>query len=162
MGINLNSRKFIFYFFGGYLFLIVALIFFSSSADLTGGGSTEDLVQSFEEGMAHTEKKKEEKAIKEPLWDVPNHIAAPILIMASILDIVIILLWARNENKKWEAQESGIIPVKKRWSDSKWFWNIVALGIVQPKSGRIVVNWRNLVAAFVLLTILKFAILDQL
>jgi hypothetical protein len=159
---KLNSKKFLFYFFGGYLFLIVALIFFSSSADISGGGSTENIVPSFEEGMAHTEKKNEEKAKKEPLWDVPNHIAAPILIMASILDIVIILLWARNENRKREAQEAGIIPVKKRWSDSKWFWNLLALGVVQPKNGRIVVNWRNLIAAGILLTVLKFAILDQL
>ena len=67
LGTNLNSKKFLFYFFGCYLSLIVALIFFSSSADLTGGGSTEDIVQSFEEGMAHTEKKNEEKAKKEPL-----------------------------------------------------------------------------------------------
>ncbi|NMH71672.1 hypothetical protein HF078_01150 [Bacillus sp. RO2] len=162
MEAKLNSKKFLFYFFGGYLFLIVALIFFSSSADISGGGSTENIVPSFEEGMAHTEKKNEEKAKKEPLWDVPNHIAAPILIMASILDIVIILLWARNENRKREAQEAGIIPVKKRWSDSKWFWNLIALGVVQPKNGRIVVNWRNLIATGILLTVLKFAILDQL
>ncbi|KMJ57427.1 hypothetical protein AB685_15490 [Bacillus sp. LL01] len=162
MKTNLNSKKFLFYFFSGYLFLILALIFFSSSADLTGGDSTADLVQSFEEEMAHTEKKNKEKAEKKPLWDVPNHIAAPILIMASILDIVIILLWARNENRKREAQEAGIIQEKRRWTDSKWFWNIVAIGIVQPKSGRIVVNCRNLVAAFVLLTVLKFAILDHL
>ncbi|TYS67439.1 hypothetical protein FZC76_12665 [Sutcliffiella horikoshii] len=162
MEAKLNSSKFLFYFFGGYLFLIVALIFFSSSADISGGGSLEDIIPSFEEGMAHTEKKNEEKAKKEPLWDVPNHIAAPILIMASILDIVIILLWARNENRKREAQEAGIIPVKKRWTDSKWFWNFIALGVVQPNNGRIVVNWRNLIAAVILLTVLKFAILDQL
>ena len=105
--------------------MIVALIFFSSSADLTGGGSTEDIVQSFEEGMAHTEKKNEEKA---------------------------------RSSRSWKHS----IPVKKRWTDSKWFWHIIALGIVQPKNGRIVVNWRNLLAAFVLLTVLKFAILDQL
>ncbi|NLP50071.1 hypothetical protein [Bacillus sp. RO1] len=162
MEAKLNSSKFLVYFFGGYLFLIVALILFSSSADISGGGSTEDIVPSFEEGMEHAEKKNEEKAKKEPLWDVPNHIAATLLIMASILDIVIILLWARNENRKREAEEAGIIPMKKRWTDSKWFWNIIAIGVVQPKNGRIVVNWRNLIAAGILLTVLKFAILDQL
>ncbi|QFT87988.1 hypothetical protein FIU87_04900 [Bacillus sp. THAF10] len=159
---EIQSRKFLFYFFGGYLILMLALIFFSSSTDLTGKGSKEEFTKSFQESLAHTEKRNEEKAKKEPLWDVPNHIAAPILILASILDIAIILLWARNENRKREAQEAGNIQIKKRWSDHKWFWNVIAMGVVQPKNGRIVIVWRNLIAALILLTALKFVVLDRL
>lgn len=161
--LKLSSKHLPLLFFGGYALIILAVIYFASTANITIEGNTEKFTDTFQVNMEETKKIQEEKAAtRKPLWDVPDHIAATAMVLASILDIVIILLWARNENKKREAEEAGIIPIKKRWTDSKWFWNIIAMGVVQPKEGRIRINWRNMLLAMAMLTGVKFLVLDRL
>ncbi|MFE7060682.1 hypothetical protein ACFVAD_00855 [Sutcliffiella sp. NPDC057660] len=161
--LKLSSKHLPLLFFGGYALIILAVIYFASTTNITIEGNTEKFTDTFQVNIEETKKiQKEKAATRKPLWDIPNHIAATAMILASILDIVIILLWARNENKKREAEEAGIIPVKKRWTDSTWFWNIIAMGVVQPKEGRIRIKWRNMILAIALLTGVKFLVLDRL
>ncbi|MCA1320446.1 hypothetical protein LC085_11045 [Bacillus tianshenii] len=160
---QLSSKHLPIVFFGGYAIIILAVIYFASTANIEIEGNKEKLTETFQVKIEETKKIQQEKvANSKPLWDIPNHIAATAMILASILDIVIILLWARNENKKREAQEAGVIPIKKRWTDSKWFWNIIAMGVVQPKDGRIRIIWRNMLLALALLTGVKYLVIDRL
>jgi hypothetical protein len=55
----------------------------------------------------------------------------------AILDIVIVILWTIKDNQKLEGRE---ITSKRRWRDTKIFWNIVALGVVQPKDNKYSIN----------------------
>lgn len=77
---------------------------------------------------------------------------------ASVSDVAIILIWARHVNRKKEGREDTKIGL----TDRKWFWNIVALGIVQPKDSKLVLNWRNLILAVAAMYILKKYALDSL
>ncbi|WP_417898838.1 hypothetical protein ABN702_22675 [Bacillus haimaensis] len=159
----LSSKHLPLLFFSGYALIILAVIYFASTANIIIEGNSEKFTETFQVNMEETKKIQEEKvANRKPLWDIPDHIAATAMVLASILDIVIILLWARNENKKREAEEAGIIPIKKRWTDSKWFCSIIAMGVVQPREGRIRINWRNMLLAIAFLTGVKFLVLDRL
>lgn len=103
-----------------------------------------------EELKRYEEKRKQEELLKkqEKGWEVSNELAVTAITLGSILDIVIVLLWARSENRKRE----GIPPPdKKRWRDSKIFWNIVAMGVVQPKGHKLKVNWLNMIGVFLLI-----------
>ncbi|WP_377929043.1 hypothetical protein [Bacillus salitolerans] len=51
-------------------------------------------------------------------------------------------------------KREGEIQPKKQWTDLKWFWNIVAFGVVHPK-----INWKNFIQfVIIMMDLLKLAI----
>jgi hypothetical protein len=121
-----------------------------------------EVSQTFQMEMKKYEEKKQEKERKNAdRWKPSKRFVATAIAIASVLDVVIILIWARFENKK-RAGQSTAITAKRRWTDQKWFWNVVALGIVQPKNNKIVVNWLNFIVVIVVLYFLKQYIIDRL
>lgn len=90
------------------------------------------------------------------LFNVSDEAAIIAVTAGAILDIVIVILWARRENKKIERNE---VPRKKRWRDTKLFWNIVAMGVIQPKDGKYAVNWFNMIGVTILVHVLLYFLL---
>jgi hypothetical protein len=105
--------------------------------------------------VEHSQMKNEQIENKEGTpskWKPSEKFTLTAVTAASIADVVIILLWARHENKKRE-NESNV--QKKRWAERKWFWHIVAMGIVQPKENKLVINWRNFILFIITMYLIK-------
>jgi hypothetical protein len=77
--------------------------------------------------------------------------------LSSVLDILIIVIWARHENKKRERDGKGSSS-RFKWTEKKWFWSIIAFGITQPNNGRLSINWKNLIIFMVLMSIFKYCL----
>jgi hypothetical protein len=92
-------------------------------------------------------------------WRPSDRFVIIALTASSILDIVIVLLWARHENRKREGKPQT---VKPRLTDRKWFWNIVAMGIVQPNNNKLVISWRNLILVIIAMYFVKKSLVDQM
>lgn len=155
------SKKASIYFFAGYAFLMISLIYFALNVNLDEVEQANDyeVSDTFSEELKRAEAKSAQRAAKiEGKWQPSNQFIMIAMISASILDIVIILLWAHYENKK----KQGGVDNPRRITNKKWFWNFIALGIVQPKDGRIVLNWKNLIGFILLMILLKFWISDRL
>ncbi|MDZ5473722.1 hypothetical protein SM124_18550 [Bacillus sp. 31A1R] len=159
-----HSKNQTIFFFLLYFVLMGSLIFAAVSNPIENSDEktptlNPELSLSFKEEMAiHKEKVKQKEIENAGKWQPSKQFVMIAMISASILDIIIVLLWARHENIKREKAE-GI--QSKRITDSKWFWNLVALGIVQPKNNRIVINWRNLFLNIVLLYFIKKLLIDK-
>ena len=113
-----------------------------------------------EEWLKH-ERTVAAPANKEPtqlLFKVSDEFAIMAVTAGAILDIVIVILWARKENQKAERHE---ILGKKRWRDTKIFWNIVAMGVVQPKNNKYSINWFNLIGVTILLHVLFYILFTK-
>lgn len=89
------------------------------------------------------------------LFGISNELAVFIISFGAILDVVLVIWWASRENKKSE-QQSEKLRQKRRWRDSKWFWNIVAMGVIQPNAQRYKINWLNLVFVTVFIHVLLY------
>lgn len=89
------------------------------------------------------------------LFGISNELAVFIISFGAILDVVIVIWWASRENKKTE-QQSGELRHKRRWRESKWFWNIVAMGVIQPNDQRYKINWLNLIFVTLLIHTLLY------
>ncbi|MCM3596107.1 hypothetical protein M4D55_10005 [Metabacillus idriensis] len=137
-------------FFMIYLALLGWMIFMA--VHFTSVKDNKDSTLQFTEELKKYEEKEKLKEKKTLLFEVSNETAILAVTAGSIADIVIVLLWARRENLKNET--NGITAEKSRWRDKKWFWNIVAMGVVQPKNNRIVVNWKNMILMVIIIHIL--------
>lgn len=116
--------------------------------------------ESFKKELSVYESKKvQREAVLSERWRPSDRFVIIALTASSILDIVIVLLWARHENRKREGKPQ---PVKPRLTDRKWFWNIVAMGIVQPKNNKLVISWRNLVLVIIAMYFVKKFLVDQM
>lgn len=122
--------------------------------------STIEIQESFKKEMNvyETRKVKREAELSER-WRPSDRFVIIALTASSILDIVIVLLWARHENRKREGKPQT---VKPRLTDHKWFWNIVTMGIVQPKNNKLVISWRNLVLVIIAMYFVKKSLVDQM
>ncbi|MFD1738013.1 hypothetical protein ACFSCX_15865 [Bacillus salitolerans] len=152
-----NTVKFFLLYFFLIISLVVSAVLWSKDYSHTPieQTHTEEMKALFSDAMAKYELKQEEKRKEnEGKWTVSNEFAVTAVTLGAIFDIVFILLWARYENKKRE----GEVQPKKRWTDSKWFWNIVAFGVVQPKNNRLVINWKNFILFVIMMYVLKLAI----
>jgi len=141
--------------------LIVGAVQNSDNAKSETKSSSNEVAQMFKEEMSKykTDLKEQQAAqTADNKWRPSNEFVRNAMITASILDVVIILLWARHENNKRKNSSS----TKKRLTDQKWFWNVAALGIVQPRDNRIVVNWRNLIIVVIAMYLLKTVALDRI
>lgn len=149
-------------FFLLYFVLMASLIFAAVSVPINSNENVPsvkpELSNSFKEEMRIHEEKVRQKEIENAgKWEPSKQFVITAIVLASISDIVIILLWARHENKKRE----GSVQTRNRLTDSKWFWNIVAMGIVQPKNNRIVINWKNLIIFVIVMYLLKKVLFEK-
>ncbi|MBU8855695.1 hypothetical protein BGM24_27640 [Bacillus sp. FJAT-26377] len=120
-----------------------------------------DSSTTFKEELMKHEDKVEENKNKEPeqlLFNVSDEFAIIAVTTGAILDIVIAILWARKENQKLNGKE---ISSKKRWRDTKIFWNIVAMGVVQPKNNKYSINWFNMIGVTILLHFLFYILFTK-
>jgi hypothetical protein len=147
-------------FFAGYLLLMSSLIFFAVSYE--GGkkssNSRNEVASAFNMEMKKYEEKKVQKEIKnKDKWKPSNAFIITSITIASVLDVVIILIWAWHSNRR-ETENRGL----NKWAEKKWFWNLVAMGIIQPENGRLVLKWKNLILFIALMVALKFYISKKL
>lgn len=152
-------------FFFIYLILMGSLIYFAMTNQNAENMKTnskqtevttqkqEEISETFSKEMKLYEKKKKQKEIEQAgKWKPSKTFVIIAISLSSVLDIVIILIWAKHENRKRE----GALPSnRKKWIDQKWFWNIIALGIIQPKNNRLVINWKNVVVFIIFMYLLK-------
>lgn len=159
-----------FYKIGGFFllyFLLMSSIIFgviSSNGPKKELGESKSSIQKFEETFTselrvHENNKEKRNATRSDRWIPSDRFVIIALTLSSILDIVIVLIWARYENRKREGQTQ---PAGPRLTDRKWFWNIIAMGIIQPKNNKLVLNWRNLIFVVIAMYLMKKAIVDQL
>lgn len=145
-------------FFVGYLLLMASLIYFAihykKDADLDKITHKQNEVAATfsEEFKAHEEKVKQKKIEEANKWKPSKSFIVTAISISSVLDIVVILLWVWHENKK---QKGDATSSRKKWTNQKWFWNVVALGIIQPKNNRMVINWKNLLLFLIVMYFLK-------
>jgi hypothetical protein len=159
-----TTNKQVIGFFLLYAFLMGSIIYGVTAAQTNNKAEhppvKSEITQTFNEEMVKYEEKQKEKAIKDAeKWQPSKKFVATAMIIATILDIVIILVWAYLQNKKADQSSAS---TKQRWIDKKWFWNVVAMGIVQPKDKKLVVNWKNLVLFIVVMYFLKKIFIDSL
>jgi hypothetical protein len=164
----LKTKNLTFLFFLIYLVLMVSLIFFAMNHNNKDSDSTKlttkpqiEVSDTFSKELkAHEEKVKQKEIERANRWKPSKTFVIVAISISSFLDIIIILLWAKHENKK---REGNPVTPSKRWTNQKWFWNVVALGIVQPKNNKLVISWVNLVVFLVAMYFLKnlfFSYLD--
>ena len=154
-----KRRKSIIIFFSAYALLLGSLIFFA--AQYRGGEKpkkqTNEISQVFNTEMKKYEEEKVQKEIASAdKWKPSNQFVITAISAASVLDVVIILIWAYFRNKQPDPNR------KSRWTDSKWFWNLIAMGIVQPINGRLKIKWRNLILVIGMLILLKLFLAKKL
>ncbi|WP_174728543.1 hypothetical protein [Mesobacillus harenae] len=140
-----KNRKAIFGFFALYLILMGAGIYWITSYfdDRKLNDQPIEMSAKFkqeidEELKVYEAKRKLEEIKNAGKWKPSNTFFITALTAATILDIVLILLWARHEIRTREVRVSGA--TRNRWRDNKWFWNIVGMGNIQEKGGRLEVG----------------------
>lgn len=159
-----KSTKMTIWFFTGYVLMMVSLISTVAFVDFDKTTSPIKISESnttFKDELIKHERKVEEKKNKEPkqiLFTVSDEFAIIAVSIGAILDIVIVILWARKENQKLEGRE---ITSKRRWRDTKIFWNIVAMGVVQPTNNKYSINRINMISVSILLHVLFYILFTK-
>ncbi|WP_419887476.1 hypothetical protein ACN6MT_18710 [Neobacillus niacini] len=138
-------------FFTTYFLLMVSMILAVTLVDFKPSKSSVEMPETtFKQELEKHEKKiaakQEEK--KKNRWTISRETVMIAVSIGAILDIIIAYIWVRRENRKYDGKES---PNKKRWRNSKIFWNIVAMGVIQPKGKRFVINWFNMIGVSILI-----------
>lgn len=131
-------------FFTIYLLLMLSIILAVSLADFTPSKSTIEIPDTFKQELEKHEKKVQarQEESKKNRWNLSNETVLIAVSIGAVLDIIIVYIWVRRENRKNDDKErTG----KKNWRDSKIFWNIVAMGVIQPKENKYVINWVNMI-----------------
>ena len=120
-----------------------------------------DFAGEFAEQVKVQEAKREEEKKREdmPLWEVSDRTAIIAVTAGAIADILVVLWWARRENRRMDEKQD--VPAKKRWRDSKWFWYIAAMGVIQPSGSRYIINWKNMIASAVLIHVLLYLLIKN-
>ena len=159
-----QSTKMTIGFFVGYFLLMMSLIGFAVFINSNNTPTTlplqnteptttfqEDLTKEelLEEENKNEEQKKSSSKVSEKFLIIAVSIAA-------VLDIIIVVLWARKENKKLSGKENSD---KKRWRDTKIFWKIVTMGMIQLKNNKYSINWLNVIVITILLHVLLLSLL---
>ena len=152
-------RKKLFLFFFVYFLLFCSLILavinmdrdrISQNSDVNEFSNVFKVENEVYEKRIEGQKRDQEKSNG---WKPSKQFVMTAVILASILDIIIILLWARYENKK--RNRVGTFVKKPKLTDKVWFWNVMAMGFVQPRNGRIKINWRNLIIFILTMYVIK-------
>ncbi|WP_449539261.1 hypothetical protein [Ferdinandcohnia sp. Marseille-Q9671] len=116
-----------------------------------------EVTQSFDEALkADRERIERNKASKDPnKWEPSPTFVLVAISIGAIADIVIVILWARHDNRKKQQEEVQGTTLKRRITDSNLFWWIIGLGVVQKKNDRLVIVWKYVVGYIVLGLLLK-------
>ncbi len=95
--------------------------------------------QSFDEALkAHEEKTKGKKETENPnRWKPSSAFVITAISIGAIADIIIVLLWARHENKKREKEAEANLPRKKSITDYSLFWWVIGLGMIKKEERKI-------------------------
>lgn len=146
-------------FFAGYLLFmcsIIASAMFIDSPKINESITSEKVNPTFKEALETYEKQQEEKRQNKRKWKVSNEFVMTAVTIGAVLDIIIIIVWAKTQNRK--LKESKDLK-KGKWLYSKLFWNIVALGVIQPKDNKVVMNWYNAAAVSILIHLFFYFLL---
>lgn len=157
---TISTFKFNTIFFVLYACLMGSLIFFGLTYSQTNNQKTEvktnEVSSTFSKELKIYENEKKQKELNQKnRWKPSKPFVITAVGISSVLDIFIILLWARHENKKRRAAELMIVS-RKHWSNSPMFWKIISMGMLQIKNERIHIHWINTFIVVVLMLILKF------
>ncbi|WP_254178596.1 hypothetical protein [Cytobacillus oceanisediminis] len=98
-------------------------------------------------------------AENEGKWQPFNTFVITAISIGSCLDIIVVLLWARHENKK---KQQGQFSNPNRLTNKKWFWYLVSMDIVLPKDDKLTFSLKNFILTVTLLVLLKLWLFDQL
>ncbi|RBP93087.1 hypothetical protein DFO70_106218 [Cytobacillus firmus] len=99
------------------------------------------------------------EAENEGNWQPSNTFVITAISICSCLDIIVVLLWARHENKK---KQQGHFSNPNRLTNKRWFWYLVSMGIVLPRDGKLTFSLKNFILTVTFLVLLKFWLFDQL
>jgi hypothetical protein len=156
-----RSSKQAFTFFIIYFALLGSLLFAAVSfkpsfqkeqpAEISSAFSKELQIQK------HNQEKK--AAENEGKWQPSNTFVITAISIGSCLDIIVVILWTRHENKK---KQQGQFSNPDRLTNKKWFWYLVSMGIVLPKDGKLIFGLKNFILTVIFLVLLKFWLFDQL
>ncbi|MFD1780716.1 hypothetical protein ACFSFW_18790 [Fredinandcohnia salidurans] len=145
-----------------FILLAVGIGFYYANFDVPNKNAIIDsekkeVTQSFEDALkADKERVEKDKADESKnRWNPSPTFVLVAISIGAIADIVIVILWARHENKKRLIEEKNSHLQKKRITDNSIFWWIIGLGIVQKKNEKLVIDWRYVVAYIVLGFLLK-------
>ncbi|MFP7300199.1 hypothetical protein [Neobacillus niacini] len=148
-------------FFTVYLLLMISMILAVSLADFKPSKSSVEVPDTtFKQELEKHEKKVEarQEESKKKRFNISNETVLIAVSIGAVLDVVIVYIWVKKENRKnSEKERTG----KKRWRDSKIFWNIVAMGVIQPKENKYVINWVNMIGAGILVHLFLYFFLQE-
>lgn len=114
-------------------------------------------IEKVEQEVVVEEAKPIETNEESERWEPSKPFLIAAISIASVLDLLIILLWVKYDKKKRMLAEQGIVQ-KKSITDSKWFLWVVGLGILKKENDRLVVNWKLFISYFIILIAVKFFI----
>ncbi|MFT4415864.1 hypothetical protein ACLM5H_18555 [Fredinandcohnia humi] len=116
-----------------------------------------EVTQSFDEALkADQERVEKKKADEDPnKWKPSPAFVLIAISIGAIADIVIVILWARHENKKRAQENKANLPRKKRMTDSNVFWWVIGLGIVRKRNDRLIIDWKYVAVYLILGLLLK-------
>ena len=145
-----KSNTKIILFFATYILLMVSMIAAVTLIDFEPSKSTVEIPDTtFKQELEKHEKKVEARQVeKKNSRNISNETVLIAVSIGALLDVIIVYIWVKRENRKMDGKERSS---KKRWRDSKIFWNIVAMGVIQPKENKYVINWFNMIGVGILL-----------
>lgn len=120
-----------------------------------------EISSAFSKELQIQKHKQEMKAAEnEGKWQPSNIFVITAISIGSCLDIIVVLLWARHENKK---KQQGQFSNPNRLTNKKWFWfwYLVSMGIVLPKDGKLTFSLKNFILNVTLLVLLKLWLFDH-
>lgn len=138
------------------MFSIIASVTFIDFPKINESIISEEVDPTFKDALEIYEKQQEVEKQNKRKWKVSNEFVMIAVTIGAVLDIIIVIVWARTQNRK--LKESKDIK-KRKWLYSKLFWNIVALGVIQPKETKFVINWYNVVAVSILIHLFFYYLL---
>ncbi|MBY0123033.1 hypothetical protein [Bacillus sp. S/N-304-OC-R1] len=160
---TVSTLKFNFIFFLIYSSLMVSLIFFATHFSQTNKQDTYIKTNEVSETFSkELNRYKDEKKLKETngehnRWKPSKSFAITAIGISSVLDIIIILLWAKHENNKKRAGQDT--PNQRRkWTDSPKFWKFISIGMLQMKNERIHIHWINTILIVIVMILLKLVL----
>ncbi|WP_077617101.1 hypothetical protein [Bacillus sinesaloumensis] len=152
--------------YGVIILLLIGIGFFYSklfvpttNVSIDNNKEKSEFTQSFKEALREDKERTEKKKLEENnnnRWNPSPTFILVAVSVGAVADIVIVILWARHENRKNQDMGLESRQRKKRITDSTIFWWIIGLGVVQKRHEKLVVDWRYVIAYIVIGFALKF------
>lgn len=161
-------KKGILFTLGYCLFILLAVgigIYYSSNSTHEEKLTRQNEVkQAFDEALKAEEERIEKKKESEDpdKWTPSPGFVLTAISIGAVADIVIVIWWARHENRKRELEAGTNLARKRRLTDSSLFWWVIGLGIVRKKNEKLIVDWKYVVAYLILGVFLKVLLTKEL